>query len=123
MGFFTRRERNELDKLGEGTIDESVPQHQVAEPHREPTANDIGPLLERAAGKSVQEIDDVISGLQLMRERLSREAARVHGEMIAYTRFSQSTLDSTKVISEGLRHRFPIESPTEEATLSPSDPQ
>jgi len=120
MGFFTKRERNELDKLSDGTMDEFVPQHQIAKTHREPTANEIGPLLGRAAGESVQRIDDLIDGLQSMRERLNREAARVHHEMIAYTRFSQSTLDSTKVISEGLRNRFPIAGPSQEPTLSPS---
>lgn len=130
MGFFTRRERNELDKFSEGTIDEFVPphqdsktQHQDSKTQREPTAIEIGPLLAQVAGKSVQQIDDVIDRLQSMRERLSREAARVQGEMIAYTRFSQSTLDSTKVISDSLRNRFPIEGPSEEPTLSPSDPQ
>lgn len=123
MGFFTRRERNELDKLGEGTMDEFAPQHQDSKTQREPAVIEIGPLLAQVAGKSVQQIDDVIDGLQSIRERLSREAARVQGEMIAYTRFSQSTVDSTKVISESLRNRFPIEGPSEEPTLSPSDPQ
>jgi hypothetical protein len=127
MGFFTKRERNELDGPRTRTMDEFVPQHQlrtreppVARPHREPTAGDVAPLLARAAGKSVQDIDDLIDGLQSMRERLNREAARVQGEIVAYTRLSQWTMNSTKVISESLRNSFPTLSPSEEPTLSPS---
>ena len=133
MGFFTKRERNELDRLRERTVHEfvppheesntrqSVPPHQEVRTRREPTAQDLGPLLARASGNSLQQIDDLIDGLQSMRDRLSDEAARVQREMIAYARFSQLTVDSTKVVSESLRNSFPILGPSEEPTLIPSD--
>ena len=128
MGFFTKRERNELDGPRTRTMDEFVPQHQlrtreppVARPHREPTAGDVAPLLARAAGKSVQDIDELIDSLQSMRERLNAEAARVQGEIVAYTRLSQWTMNSTKVISESLRNSFPTLSPSQEPTLGPSE--
>jgi len=134
MGFFTKRERNELDKLRERTVHEFVPPHQDsktgpfvpqrqdARARRAPTAHDIGPLLSQTAGDSLQQIDDLIDGLQSMRDRLNDEAARVQREMIAYARFSQTTLHSTKAISEGLRDSFPALAPSESPTLSPAEP-
>lgn len=135
MGFFTKRERSELDKLRERTVHEFVPPnqeaiprqpappHQEARPRREPTPHDIGPLLARASGYSLQQIDDLIDGLQAMRDRLNDEAERVQREMMAYARFSQTTLDSTKVISESLRNSFPSLAPSQEPDPSPEEPE
>lgn len=133
MGLFTKRERGELDKLRERTVHEFVPPHQgsmprqpapyqgphqEARPRREPTPHDLGPLLARASGYSLQQIDDLIEGLQAMRDRLNDEAERVQREMMAYARFSQTTLDSTKVISESLRNSFPGIAPLQMPDLS-----
>ena len=69
----------------------------------------------------MQDIDELIDSLQSMRERLNAEAARVQGEIVAYTRLSQWTMNSTKVISESLRNSFPTLSPSQEPTLGPSE--
>jgi hypothetical protein len=55
----------------------------------------------------VRELDKVIAELQALREKLQSDGARVEREMVEYATLSQSTLQSTKVISECLRNRFP----------------
>ena len=68
----------------------------------EPVANNIGTLFERVAGTSVQEIDDLIAGLRTLRSLLQNQGARVQREMAEYAHLSQSAMESTKIISEGL---------------------
>jgi hypothetical protein len=70
-------------------------------------ANNLAELLNRAALSSVQEIDHVMSHLQLLREKVSGDAARVQRDLVEYATLAQSALQTTKVISESLRSRFP----------------
>ena len=68
----------------------------------EPVANNIGTLFERVAGTSVQEIDDLIAGLRTLRSLLQDQGARVQRELAEYAHLSQSAMESTKIIAEGL---------------------
>jgi hypothetical protein len=70
-------------------------------------ASNLAELLNRAALSSVQEIDHVMSHLQLLREKVSGDAARVQRDLVEYATLAQSALQTTKVISESLRNRFP----------------
>jgi hypothetical protein len=56
----------------------------------------------------VREIDNIIVELQTFREKLQSEGARVQREIVEYATLSQSTLQSTKVISECCETRFRI---------------
>ena len=67
-------------------------------------ANNIGSLLQRVAGTSVQEIDRLISELQTLREMLQSEGARVQRELVEYATLSQAAMASTKIIAESLTH-------------------
>lgn len=69
--------------------------------------NDLASLIERAKASSACEIDHVITELQILREKLDTDGARVRHQLIEYTTFSESTLQSVAVISECLRQRFP----------------
>ena len=68
----------------------------------EPVANNIGTLFERVAGTSMQEIDDLIAGLRTLRSLLQDRGARVQRELAEYAHLSQSAMESTKIIAEGL---------------------
>jgi len=127
MGFFTEREREELDRLPPVTgaagefvpqprerdelhtlphvtgASELVPRQQDGKTDREITENDLGTLLPRATREWVREIDSVITDLQMMREKLHSEASRVQREMVVYATFSESALQSSRVICESLR--------------------
>jgi hypothetical protein len=109
MAYFTKRERAELDKLEYVTAEISgfVRKQHDSEAGGQSATENLASLLQRAAGTSVREIDNVIAELQMLREKLQSDGARVQREMIEYATLSQSTLESTKVISECLRNRFP----------------
>ncbi len=91
----------------EGEIREFV-RRDVATLRRHPeaeselVANNIGSLLQRVAGTSVQEVDRLIAELQALRELLSKEGARVQREIVEYANLSQSAMQSTKIIAESL---------------------
>ena len=91
----------------EGEIREFV-RRDVATLRRHPeadselVANNIGSLLQRVAGTSVQEVDRLIAELQALRELLNKEGARVQREIVEYANLSQSAMQSTKIIAESL---------------------
>jgi hypothetical protein len=78
---------------------------QAPEAESEVVANSIGSLLQRLAGSSVQEIDQLVAELQTIRTLLESEGARVQREIIEYAHLSQSAMQTTKVIAENLARR------------------
>ena len=65
-------------------------------------ANSVVILLQRVAGTSVQDIDGLISELQILRETLQEQGARVERKLAEYAHLSQSAMQSTKIIAESL---------------------
>jgi hypothetical protein len=68
----------------------------------EVVANSIGSLLQRVAGSSVQEIDQLIADLQTLRALLESEGKRVHRNIIDYAHLSQTAMQTTKAIAKDL---------------------
>ena len=97
MAYFTQRERAELDKLENVTAENSEADGQSV-------SNDLASLLQRVAGTSVREIENLIVELQTLREKLQSEGARVQREIVEYATLSQSTL---QFIYECPRHGLP----------------
>ena len=99
MGIFGRK-MNGLDRIGaevEGGIRELV-SRDVAEPRRqianhgndsESVINNLGLLLQRVSLNSVNEIDELISELKVLREQL----------------LSQAAMQSTKILTDNLTSR------------------
>jgi hypothetical protein len=67
-------------------------------------ANNLGNLLRRVAANSTREIDNLISELQTLRERLHADGSRVEREIVEYAALSQSVIQLTKIISDGVTH-------------------
>jgi len=65
-------------------------------------ASDIGSILQHVSGTSVQEIEKLIGELQILRDMLQREAARVEREVVGYTALLQNARGSITAISESL---------------------
>ena len=65
-------------------------------------ADNLASLLQRVAGTSVREIDYLIAELQTLRDKLQNDETRVQNAIVRYTNLSQSTLHSTRAISECL---------------------
>jgi hypothetical protein len=109
MSMYTR-EDTELEKVAEveGEIREFV-RRDVAGQRRPPdegkaVADNISSLLQRVSVNSVQEIDRLISDLQVLRNRLHEEGERVQREIVEYATLSQAAMQSTKIIAESLSH-------------------
>lgn len=90
-------------------IQEFVRQQQLVADGQE-VASNLASLLQQAAGSSVREVDNLVAELEKLREKLQRDGARVQQDLLEYATFTQSTLNSTKVISDSLRSRFPTRS-------------
>jgi hypothetical protein len=133
MGFFTQRERADLDKSTDdmkGKFREiayrdyaprrRAPEHAEHEssrpepsenyaPRSRPPRNDRGDgnpgrLLEQMTADGLRQIDRLLAELRAHRERLLSEGARVQQAVVEYARLSQSTMRSTKMIAESLTH-------------------
>ena len=65
-------------------------------------ADNINSLLQRVSVNAVREIDQLINELQISRDRLRLEGERVQREIVEYASLSQSTMQATKLIAEGL---------------------
>ena len=115
MGIFGRK-MNGLDRIGaevEGGIRELVTR-DVAEPRRqianysndsETVINNLGLLLQRVSLNSVNEIDELISELKILREQLQNDGERMAREIVGYASLSQAAMQSTKILTEGLTSR------------------
>jgi hypothetical protein len=62
----------------------------------------INSLVQRVAGTSLQEIDNLIGELQTLRDFLVSEGERVQREIAGYGELSKATLRSTKIIAESM---------------------
>ena len=113
MTMIKTREPADVDKSSESAVEGEIREfvrRDVATLRRQPesdsemVASNIGSLLQRVAGTSVQEIDKLIGELQVLREMLSTEGARVQREIVEYATLSQAAMQSTKIIAESLTH-------------------
>ncbi len=65
-------------------------------------ASNIGSMLQHVSGTSVQEIDKLIDELQILREMLQKEGARVQHEIVGYAVLIQNARRSMRTISKSL---------------------
>ena len=112
MAFFTSR--SELGKPPQTRLrTQGSAQEQVRKLVRDdfatrqrPADNDLAgyavPPLQQTISISLREIDGLIVMLRRRREELLGETARMQSEIIEYARLNQSTIASTKIITERL---------------------
>jgi len=84
------------------------------EPTTEATVNNVNSLIQRVAGTSLAEIENLISELESLRDILHAEGQRVQREISGYAQLSQAAMKSTRMIADnvaqwkrtadGLRH-------------------
>ena len=115
MGIFGRK-MNGLDRIGaevEGGIRDLV-SRDVAEPRRqianhgndsESVINNLGLLLQRVSVNSVNEIDELIAELKMLREQLQHDGERMAREIVGYASLSQAAMQSTKILTDSLTSR------------------
>ena len=66
------------------------------------TDNDYSSFVSGISVRSVQEIDHLIEGLQGLREKLNNDGDYLHRQTAQYAAFSQSVIDLTKIVSDGM---------------------
>jgi hypothetical protein len=74
----------------------------VLEPQAEATVNSVNSLIQRVAGTSLAEIENLISELESLRDLLHAEGQRVQREISGYAQLSQQAMKSTRMIADNV---------------------
>ena len=72
------------------------------EPNHETTVNSVNSLIQRVAGTSLTEIENLISELESLRDLLHAEGQRVQREISGYAQLSQAAMKSTRMIADNV---------------------
>src|SRR5436309_13131918 len=68
----------------------------------EATVNNVNSLIQRVAGTSLTEIENLVSELESLRDLLHNERPRVQREISGYAKLSQQAMKSTRKIAHKL---------------------
>ena len=68
----------------------------------EATVNNVNSLIQRVAGTSLAEIENLITELESLRDVLHAEGQRVQREISGYAQLSQAAMKSTRMISDNV---------------------
>ena len=66
------------------------------------TVASVNSLIQRVAGTSLTEIENLISELEALRDLLHSEGQRVQREIAGYAQLSQAAMKSTRIIAENV---------------------
>src|ERR1700744_94504 len=72
------------------------------DPSAEATVNNVNSLIQRVAGTSLSEIENLISELEALRDLLHAEGQRVQREISGYAQLSQAAMKSTRMIADNV---------------------
>jgi hypothetical protein len=72
------------------------------EPSAEATVNNVNSLIQRVAGTSLGEIENLIGELEALRDLLHAEGQRVQREISGYAQLSQAAMKSTRMIADNV---------------------
>ena len=72
------------------------------EPSTEATVNNVNSLIQRVAGTSLTEIENLVSELESLRDLLHAEGQRVQREISGYAQLSQAAMKSTRMIADNV---------------------
>jgi hypothetical protein len=82
----------------------------------------VSSLISQISGQSVLEIDRLIEGLQGVRKKLDDDGDRIQRDIGEYAAFSQSMIELTKIVSDGMTilNKGSTKPPEARAVASPS---
>ena len=66
------------------------------------TVNNVNSLIQRVAGTSLAEIENLVSELESLRDLLHAEGQRVQREIAGYAQLSQAAMKSTRIIADNV---------------------
>ena len=68
----------------------------------EATVNSVNSLIQRVAGTSLTEIENLVTELESLRDLLHAEGQRVQREISGYAQLSQAAMKSTRMIADNV---------------------
>jgi hypothetical protein len=80
-----------------------APRRQKGDAAANPSVENLSSLIQRVAGASVEEIEQVVLELQSVRDMLDRESVRLRAEITRYASLNQHLTTGMKVIAENLK--------------------
>ena len=66
------------------------------------TVNNVNSLIQRVAGTSLAEIENLVAELEALRDLLHNEGQRVQREIAGYAQLSQVAMKSTRMIADNV---------------------
>ena len=94
--------RNDVANLRRPISGRPVSPDPVTEQSPEVSVNNVNSLIQRVAGASIQEIENLISELEGLRDLLHAEGKRVQREISGYAQLSQAAMKSTRMIADNV---------------------
>ena len=94
--------RNDVANLRRPISGRPVSPDPVTEQSPEVSVNNVNSLVQRVAGASIQEIENLISELEGLRDLLHAEGQRVQREISGYAQLSQAAMKSTRMIADNV---------------------
>jgi hypothetical protein len=98
---FVRNDVAYLRRPASGVVSSSSTETAL-EPNHEATVNNVNSLIQRVAGTSLAEIENLISELESLRDLLHAEGQRVQREISGYAQLSQAAMKSTRMIADNV---------------------
>jgi hypothetical protein len=70
----------------------------------EEAARELASLVNRVSVDATREVDHLIGGLSHLRQKLDDEGGRIHQEIVEFASLSQSVMQLTNIVSDGMTH-------------------
>ena len=99
---FVRNDVAYLRRPAPGMLGTTATETTALEPCTEATVNNVNSLIQRVAGTSLTEIENLIAELEALRDLLHSEGQRVQREISGYAQLSQAAMKSTRMIADNV---------------------
>ena len=99
---FVRNDVAYLRRPAPGMLGTTATETTALEPSTEATVNNVNSLIQRVAGTSLSEIENLIAELEALRDLLHSEGQRVQREISGYAQLSQAAMKSTRMIADNV---------------------
>jgi hypothetical protein len=99
---FVRNDVAYLRRPAAGVVSSASTPDLPLESSTEATVNSVNSLIQRVAGTSLAEIENLIGELESLRDLLHAEGQRVQREISGYAQLSQAAMKSTRLIADNV---------------------